>query len=200
MIFSAELDRPLHRNFTRPHDFLDTQGADQRDECLDLVSVARHFDRDHALPDIDDMRAEGAHDRVELRASTLVDADLDYHHLALEDIDVLEVDNLDDGDELVELLVDLLEHLLVASGDQHDPRHRGIERVLIDGEGLDIKTAARKKSGHACEHAEFVLYQDRYRMTCHAAGSAHSWPDSPLSVPLADSDGESPSYGLLRPA
>ena len=46
----------------------------------------------------------------------------------------------------------------------------GIEWILVDGQRLDIKAAARKQAGHARQHAEFVFDQNRYRMTWHLGG------------------------------
>src|SRR5208282_1643580 len=198
MIVVIELDRARHRDFTRTHHFLDSERTHDRDERFDLFRVTGQLDSDCARADIDHVRAKRRDDRVELGARALVDRDLYDHHLAIDRLDVLEVGDFDHRDELVELLVDLLDDLIVAGGDQHDPRDRRIERILVHGQGLDVKAAARKQSGHACEHAEFVFNQNRYRMTCHAVACARSWPEPVASASLLLIAAENRHHAIFR--
>src|SRR5208282_5954632 len=184
MIVVIALDRARHRDLARSHHFLDTERAHDRDKRLDLFGVAGQLDGDCARTDIDHVGAKRGYNRVELGARALVHRDLDDHHLALDRLDVLEVGNLDDRDELVELLGDLLDDLVVAGGYQHDSRDCRIERILVDGQRLDVKAAAGKQTSHAREHAEFVFNQNRYRVTCHAVGCARSWPGPAASASL----------------
>ena len=202
MMIFVGLNRSRHRDFSRSYDLLDSERANQRDERLDFFLVAGEFDGDRIASDIDQMRAEGADDQVEFRAGALVDRDLHHHHFAIDDVDALEIGDLDHRDQPVELLVDLLEYRVVSGRDEHDTRDRRIERILVDGERLNVKAAAREQTGHAGQHAEFVFDQYRYCVTWHSVVFERSWPNPRLSVPRDGLrvDARLPSVCLWRPA
>jgi len=69
---------------------------------------------------------------------------------------LLEVADLDDGDDLLELLADLLEHAVVADGDDG---HAGYLRVVgpPNNEGVYVEPPGREHSNHVGQHAGLVL-------------------------------------------
>src|SRR5262249_34977140 len=71
-----------------------------------------------------------------------------------------EIDDLDHVDQLVQLLGDLLDHLVRARGDDRHARQR---RVLGRGHGqrLDVVAARREQPRHARQRAGLVLEQHR---------------------------------------
>ena len=116
-------------------------------------------------------------------ARLLVGGDLDERQLALDVADLVEVVHLDDADQLVELFVDLLDHLIVAVGHERDPRDSRIER-FGDRQALDVEAPAAEQPGNAREHAELVLDEDRYGVTherrlCRTSGGDASRPPAP---------------------
>ena len=74
----------------------------------------------------------------------IVDREMVMVKVAVDDVDALEIRDLDHGDQPVQLFVDLLKDRILSGGDQHDARDRRIQRILVDGERLDVKAAARK--------------------------------------------------------
>src|ERR1700730_5844025 len=182
-----------HRDFPRTHDLLDAERAHQIDERLDLVGVAGHLDGYREIDDVDHVTAKGGDDRVELGPRALVHRHLHHHHLAVDSTDVLEVGDLDHRDQLVELLVYLFEDLVIARRHQHDARDGGIERILVDGQRLDIEAAAGEQAGHASEHTELVFDQYGYRMAWHRLRLRPGRPARrEPSAPLADGDEGAP--------
>ena len=144
-------------------DFLDAQGPQQFEDGVDLLFAAGDLDDVRLWPDIDDLAAKDVDDVDHLGARLLVRRDLDERHLAFDVRAVGEIADLDDADELVELLLDLFEHLIVAARHQRDARDGRVER-LGDRQALDVEATSAEEPGDAGEHAELVLHQHRYRM------------------------------------
>src|ERR1700730_16799903 len=168
MVVVLKLYGTGHSDLAAPHHLSYSERPHQGNERLYLLSVARELDGCRTRSDIHHMSAEGGDDRVEFRARPLIDRHLDHYHLAVDRTDVFEVGNSDDRDQLVQLLVNLLEDLVVACRDQHDPGDRRVERILVDRQGLDIEATAREKARYASQHPEFVFDQYRYCMTWHS--------------------------------
>jgi len=154
-----------HRHLPGAHDLLDADRLQQLDQRVDLVLGARHLDHVGAVRDVDDLAAEDVDDVHHLAARPLVGVHLDEHELALDVLGAREVGELDDRDQLVELLLDLLEHLVVAARDEGDARDRRVHR-LGDGEALDVEAASAEQPGDASQDTELVLDQ-------HGDGVAH---------------------------
>jgi hypothetical protein len=148
-----------HRHPTGAHDLLDADRLQELDQRVDLVLCARHLDDVRAPRHVDDLAAEDVDDVDDLAAGPLVHRDLDEHQLALDVGGVGEVDHLDDGDQLVKLLLDLLERLVVTPGDERDARD-GRVHGLGDREALDVEAAAAEEPRDAREDAELVLDQN----------------------------------------
>ena len=74
------------------------------------------------------------------------------------------VDHLDDGDELVELLDDLLEDFVVARRLQRYVRDRGLHG-LVDGQIFDVESARAEHPGDPGKHAEFVFDENGNHVT-----------------------------------
>ena len=94
---------------------------------------------------------------------SLVGRDLDQRQLALDMARLGEVDHLDDVDQLVELLVDLRQHLVVAARHQGDARHRG-SSVSATVRLSMLKPRPLNMPGDARQDAELVLDQNRNGM------------------------------------
>ncbi len=85
-------------------------------------------------------------------------ADLDEHQVALDEVLAADVVHLDDGDDLVELLADLIEHVVVAVDDEGHARQVGV-LGLADGEAVDVEAARGEHAGDVRENAGLVLHQ-----------------------------------------
>src|SRR5439155_21412444 len=144
-----------HRHLAGPHDLADADRLQQLDQRVDLVLGAGQLHDVGAARDVDDLAAEDVDDVHHFTAGPLVGIHLDEYVLALEVLRAREVGELDDRDQLVELLLDLLEHLVVAARDERDPGHAWVHR-LGDGQALDVEAASAEKPGDSGEDAELV--------------------------------------------
>ncbi len=95
--------------------------------------------------------------------------DLDQHQVTLDEIRPGDVEHLDDGDDLLELLADLLEQPVVAVDHDGDPRQVGV-LGLADGEALDVEPPRREHPGNVRQDPRLVLHQRRQHMP-HPTGS-----------------------------
>ena len=86
--------------------------------------------------------------------------DLDQRHLALDELALVDVDDLDHIDHFVELFDDLLDDAVVAAG--HD-RHQGNRRVhrWRYAERFNVVPTAAEQIHDARQDAELVFDQDR---------------------------------------
>ena len=73
------------------------------------------------------------------RRDAAVGADLDQHQIPLDEVAVRKIEHLDDGDDLLELLADLIEDMSVTVDDKRHPRKLGVlgltHRQAVDVEG-----------------------------------------------------------------
>ena len=88
----------------------------QADDGPELLMVAGGFDGHFRGAHVDDLAAEDIHGAQDFAAHGAFRLDLHEHHLAFNGRNILELGNLDDGDELVQLLRDLLKNRLVTEG------------------------------------------------------------------------------------
>src|SRR5919201_4501818 len=87
------------------------------DEGVELASVAGKLDGVGVVGDVDDAPAEDVRHALHVLALLLPGAHLDEHQLALDVLGLREVDHLDDVDELIQLLGNLLDHIVRAGSD-----------------------------------------------------------------------------------
>ncbi len=82
----------------------------------------------------------------------------DEHQFAIHVFAFAEVVDFDDVGQLVELFDDLFQRGVVAARDDGHARGGGVLR-RGDVERVDVVATAAEQSGHARQHAEFVLHQ-----------------------------------------
>ena len=78
--------------------------------------------------------------------------DLDQHQVALDVVLRADVVDLDDGDDLFELLADLLQHAVVADDDERHPREVRVFG-LADRQAIDVVAARGEHARDVREHA-----------------------------------------------
>ena len=98
--------------------------------------------------------------------------DLDQHQVAFDVVVRADVVDADDGDDLFELLADLLQHAVVADDDERHPRETGVFG-FADGEAIDVVAARGEHAGHVGQHAGDVLHGGREDVT-HGRGGRGS--------------------------
>ena len=86
--------------------------------------------------------------------------DLDQHQVAFDVVVRADVVDADDGDDLFELLADLLEDAVVADDDERHPRELGVFG-FADGEAVDVEAARGEHAGDVGQHAGHVLHGGR---------------------------------------
>ena len=91
--------------------------------------------------------------------------DLEQHQVALDVVARADVIDLDDGDDLFELLADLVEHAVVADDDERHPREVRVFR-LADRQRVDVVAARGEHARDVREHARHVLH-DRGKHVTH---------------------------------
>ena len=127
-------------------------------------------DLDHELlgPDVDDPAAEVLHQGPDLRADGRRGVDLDEHQVALDEVLTRDVDHLDDGDDLLQLLADLLQDPVIPLDHEADPGKMGV-LGLADGQAVDVEPAGVQHPGDVREDPRLVLDQGREDVA-HAPG------------------------------
>ena len=118
--------------------------------------------------------------------------DLDEHQVALDEVLAADVVDLDDGDDLVELLANLLQLGVVAVDDEGHARQVRL-LGLADGEAVDVEAARSEHAGDVGQHARLILHQRRQHVPhtstlskgagflqhlSDAARKQQSWPSS----------------------
>jgi hypothetical protein len=104
------------------HHFQNGFLVDGAQEVVQLASRAGQLDGVGRLGDIEHMAAENFRQPLHLSPLFAGGLGLDQHQLALDGVGLAQVDQLDHIDQLVELLDNLLDDLLIAVGDQSQPR------------------------------------------------------------------------------
>ena len=99
-----------------------------------------------------------SHEQRHLDALLRIRRDLDEHQVALDEILAGDVHHLDDGDDLIELLADLIEFGIVAVNDEG---HAGQVGLLgfADREAVDVEAARGQHAGNVGENARLILHQ-----------------------------------------
>src|SRR5687768_9043424 len=143
----------------RAHRFHDRGAIERLEKGVELGAGTGQLDGVVLVGDVDDAPAEDVRHALHLLAVLAHGAHLDQHQLALDVVAVGEIDHLHHVDQLVELLGDLLDHLVGPGRDDGHPRKR---RVLggRDGERLDVVAARGEEARHARERAGLVLEED----------------------------------------
>src|SRR5581483_5747568 len=162
----------------------DAELAHEHEEFLDLRFVAGHFDAEHFVLHVHDLRPEDVAELHDLGAVGRGHGHPHEQQLALDHFVVAEIVDVDDIDQLVELLGHLLEHGIVAIDDDRHPGCGWIERGA-DIQRVDVEAASAEHPGDAGEHAEFVFDEDGYRVTHKKKGrgvSARSAGESNLKL------------------
>src|SRR3972149_3469853 len=136
------------------------------DESVQFRAVAGELDGVGVVRDVDDAAAEDVGHALHVLAVLLPGAHLDEHQLALDVLGLGKIDHLHHVDQLVELLGDLLDHVLGAGGDDGHARQRRILRRR-DGERFDVVAARGKQPRDARQRPGLVLDQHRDDVTRH---------------------------------
>src|SRR5690606_1117088 len=92
-------------------------------KCIELRSAAGELDGVVAVGDVDDAAAEDVGHALHLLPVLTHRAHFHQHELALDVVALGQVYDLDYVHQLVELLVDLLDDIVRAAGDDRHPRH-----------------------------------------------------------------------------
>ena len=149
-----------------------------------LRGVAGEFERVALFGDVDDAAAEDVGHALHLVALLADRAHLDEHQFALGEAAFGQVDDLDHLDQPVQVLGDLLDHLVGAGGDDGHARQRSIFGGR-DGQAFDVVAARREQRHDARERAGLVFQQHRNdvfhvirpaRSSKPAAVTAGPWP------------------------
>jgi len=142
----------------------DSVGPHQVDELFDLLLLARDFDHDVVLADIDDSPTKHLDEQRNLGTFLRGSDDFDEHQVALDVILAGDVIDADNGDDLVELLPYLVEDVVVAV---HNEGHARQLRFLglADREAVDVEPARGEHARDVGEHAGLILHQGRKHMT-----------------------------------
>ena len=74
------------------------------------------------------------------RRDTAVGADLDQHQVPLDEVAVRKIEHLDDGDDLLELLADLVKNTSVTVDDKRYPGKLGV-LGLTHSQAVDVEGA-----------------------------------------------------------
>src|SRR6185503_4174900 len=102
---------------TGAHGLEDRARIERVDERVELLAAAGQLDRVRVVRNIDDASAEYVRHALDVVALLRPGAHLDQHQLALDVLGFRQVADLDDVDQLVQLLRDLLDHVVRAAGD-----------------------------------------------------------------------------------
>src|SRR5688572_19963548 len=140
--------------------FQDGAAVERLEEGVELLGGAGELDRVGLVGDVDDAPAEDVGGALHLLAVLAGGAHLHEHELALDVLALREVDDLHHVDQLVQLLGDLLDHLVGARGDDGHPGHGGV-LGRRNGERLDVVAAGGKQARHPRQGAGLVLHEDR---------------------------------------
>jgi len=143
-------------DFAGAGQFCDSKRTHQGKELVDLALGARDLDRKAFRLNVDDLGAEDIADLHDLASGLGIGLHADKHELAVDIVRLAEVLDADDVHELVELLVDLIQHLVVPAN--HDS-HAGCLGVKsrADVQGVDIEAASAEHAGDTGEDTEFVF-------------------------------------------
>src|SRR5512144_3149929 len=160
------------------HGLEDHAGLDRLQERVELGAGAGQLDRVALVGDVEDAAAEDVGEALHLVAILAGRAHLHEHQLALDVVPFGEVDDLHDVDELVQLLRDLLDHVVGAGGDAGHPRHRHV-LGRRNGQRFDVVAARGEESRDAGERARFVLDEDG-KDVAHQSSSARIISVRPL--------------------
>ena len=125
-----------------------------------LRFLAADLDHEVVGADVDDPAAEHLDQQADLDPLLRRGLDLDEHQVALDEVLAADVLHLDDGDDLVELLADLLQLGVVAVDDEGHARQVGL-LGLADGEAVDVEAARGEHAGDVGQDAGLVLHQRR---------------------------------------
>ncbi len=126
------------------HRFQNGGAVDAINERIELRRVAGQFDRVALVGDVDDAAAKYVGHALHLLALLADGAYLDQHKLPLGKTAFGEVDHLDHLDQPVQVLGDLLDHLVGPGRHDGHARQRGIFG-RGDREALDVVTARREQ-------------------------------------------------------
>src|SRR6185295_11908001 len=160
------------------HRLEDDALVDRLEEGVELAGGAGQLEGVAFLGDVDDAAAEDLRHPLHLVALLADRAYLDEHELALGVGALGQVDHLHHLDQAVQVLGDLLDHLVGAGGDDRHARQRGI-LGRCDGQGLDVVAAGGKEADHARQGAGFVFQED-----CDDVLHRSSEPSSISVMPL----------------
>ena len=138
--------------------FQDRRSADGLDEAVQFVAGTRQLHGIDATGDVDDLPTEDIGGALDLGALGARGLDLHQHQLALDMGAFRQVHQLDHFDQLVEVLGDLLDHLIVPHGGQRQTRQG---RVLgrRHGQAFDVVVALGEQADHAGQCAWLVFQQ-----------------------------------------
>src|SRR5262249_24139255 len=120
--------------------FEDAVGPHQFDEGFDLVFLAGDLDHEAAGTDIDDPATEHLHEQGEFDSLGGGGLDLEKHEVAFDEVLGADVHDLDDGDDLVELLANLIEDRVIALDDEGHAREVGV-LGFANREAVDVEAA-----------------------------------------------------------
>src|SRR5712692_7830418 len=149
-----------------PYGLDDRALVERLDERVELAAVAGELDGVGVVGDVDDPAPEDVGHALHVLALLLAGAYFDQHELALDVLGLRQVDHLHHLDQLVQLLGDLLDHVLGAGRDDGHARHRRIFGRR-HGERLDVVAAGGKQAGNAGQRSGLVLHENGDDVPAH---------------------------------
>src|SRR5258706_8937125 len=157
---ASRLEDPLaaaDAGYTRTHRFKNRGSVERFQESIELLGGAGELDRVGLVGDVDDSSAKDVRGALDFLAILAGGAHLDEHELPLDVLALGKVDDLDHVDELIQLLGDLLDHVVGAGGDDRHARKR-LVLGRSDREGLDVVAARGEKARDSRKRTCFVLH------------------------------------------
>lgn len=135
-------------------DFVFGQHLENR---VDFVLRAGQFDDDIFAADIDNLCAEDVDDMHDFGAYFAIRLDLDHDKLALNRIEVAEIDDLDDVDEARDIGHDLIELLLGIDG--NGDAEAADFRIFRDANAhaVDVEAAATEEAHDMRQNTRFII-------------------------------------------
>ena len=119
--------------------------------------------------DVDNFPPENLDEFADFGQTPRSRRNLDQHQVAFDQILIQIVHDFDDGDDLFELLTDLIENLVVTGNNECNPRELW-PLGFPDGEAFDIERARREHPRDVREHPRLV-HHDRGQNMLHRTGT-----------------------------
>src|SRR5436190_13530276 len=167
-------------------ELLEPVRADELLEGVHLLGGADELEDDGVGADVGDASVERLRQRNQIGPLSGRRRDLQQRELALDRFSRGELLDAEHVHELVDLLLDLLEHVLLALDPQRDARHV-VTLGRADSEALDVERTPCEHARDARQRAGRVLDEHRQRVlhaiTCSSASSGENSTTSSAAAP-----------------